>query len=388
MEDQDWLTGDFEGHYAGLPMTAGGDIRVYKPNVIRAIIRSPRRTNPMMSAETVTHGEKDFDRRRKIGFHQDFISDAVVVTPSGTAVRVALEDVHVFDWYVPVSAEHEGRTFGRIQGRMIARVVKPIIAVPAAPSQVAGVKWWGEMGGLSARWGLGALALGIAAGTAALCANLGFPSGLACLCAALGLYLLLYRRSSPLLPDRGCLSSMLAPALILAAIALPCTQFRGLSSCQGSQPTAQDAATDALVVDGGTFVSADAVLANPSTFFASDDQRVYLSEATLFDFNSADLSTGAASELRKIARVLQEDRTRRVIVEGYADTIGETAANQAISEKRAEAVRRWLVDKAGVSPDQITAVGRGSDNPIAAPNGNKDEQRVNRRVEVRPKPLK
>ncbi len=386
MDDQGWITGEFEGHYAGLPLTASGDVRVYRPNIIRAIIRSPKRTSAMMSADTVADGEEDFDGRRKLPFHQDHIPDAVVVSESGAAVRVALEDVHIFDWYVPASTEDHGRTFGRIQGRMVARVIKPVILSPASNAGRAG--WWTRGGDLLQRWGVGALALAAAVGSMALCTNLGSPSGLACLFACLGLYLLLGRGRSSFARAAGCGSSLAAPALLLVALALMCAQFRGFSGCGAGHSPERTTSADAVPGGGGTLISTDAALSDPTAFFATDDHRIYLSEATLFDFNSADLSPGAVPELRKLARLLQEDRTRRVVVEGYADSIGEPAANQTISERRAEAVRRWLVDRSGVSPDQVTAFGRGSANPIVTTGGSRDEQRANRRVEVRPVPAR
>lgn len=396
MDHNAWITGDFEGHYTGLPLDASSDQRVYKPTIIRAIVRSPRRSAPLIGADSVD-AERDFDGRRRVPFHQDHIADVVVVGEDGAVVRVALDDVNVFEWHVPASEEDHGRTFGRIHGRVVARVVRPVVPTAATEESFRAVgsgsdwsRWWPRIAssGSGGWWGiaLSALTLGV---TAALCLGYGPLAGLACAAGGLGLYALRGRGSWGRLRRAGCAGSLAVPALLLMAFMLLCAQLRGCSGWSGCAPSAVSGApveVGELPSAAGRLVTARDALANPTAFFSDSDARIYLSEATLFEFNSADLSPAAVPELRKVARLLQEDRTRRVVVEGYADTIGEDAANLTISTKRAGAVRRWLVDHAGVNPDQVTAVGRGSASPLVAPTGTRDEQRANRRVEVRPDP--
>lgn len=392
MDDNAWITGEFEGYYAGLPLDATAEQRVYKPTIVRAIIRSPRRSAPLIAEDSID-AERDFDGRRRVPFQQDHIADAVVVSEEGVAVRVALDDVNVFEWHVPASEEDHGLTYGRIHGRVVARIVRPSFPTAPADTQSAAVgaavgwrRWtsWTATA-RSCAWpgiALGVLTLG---GAAVLCGGYGAAGGLASL--GLGLYLLLGRGRWPVVRGRGCMGSLAVPALLLAAFGFLLTRQRGCSAC--APPAAPVASVDVgdLPTSAGRLLTSQDALTNPIAFFSDPEARIYLSEDTLFEFNSADLSPAAVPDLRRVARLLHEDRTRRVLVEGYADTIGDDAANLAISTNRAGAVRRWLVDRAGVSPDQVTAEGRGSANPLAAPNGTKDEQRANRRVEVRPDPL-
>ncbi len=391
MDHNAWITGDFEGHYTGLPVDASSDQRVYKPTIIRAIVRSPRRSAPLIGADSVD-AERDFDGRRRVPFHQDHIADVVVVGEDGAVVRVALDDVNVFEWHVPASEEDHGRTFGRIHGRVVARIVRP--TVPAAQAAAAltevgpavgrgrWVPWPGATA--SGMWPAIFLAFMALGAAAAVCGGYGPLGGLACFCLALGVYFLLGRGRWPLARAPGCTSFLAGPALLLIAFGLLCGQQRSCSGCTPAFAPVISVDVGELPANAGRLMTSQDALTDPTAFFSDADARIYLSEATLFEFNSADLSPAAVPELRKVARLLQEDRTRRVLIEGYADTIGDDAANLAISTKRAEAVRRWLVDHAAVSPDQVTAVGRGSTNPLAAPGGTRDEQRVNRRVEVRP----
>ena len=88
-------------------------------------------------------------------------------------------------------------------------------------------------------------------------------------------------------------------------------------------------------------------------------------------------------KLKQVARLLRLDPRKRVLLEGHADTVGGDAYNQDLSERRAAAVRTWLVEVAHINPSQIDTVGFGSSRPIAPEGQGPDAQQPNRRVEVR-----
>lgn len=107
----------------------------------------------------------------------------------------------------------------------------------------------------------------------------------------------------------------------------------------------------------------------------------------LFEFGRADLTGDARAKIRTISDVLNNQaQGRRVSVEGHTDSIGSEAANQRLSERRAENVVMEL-ENSGVSPQRITAKGFGERYPVA-PNSNSDGtdnpagRAKNRRVEV------
>jgi outer membrane protein OmpA-like peptidoglycan-associated protein len=107
---------------------------------------------------------------------------------------------------------------------------------------------------------------------------------------------------------------------------------------------------------------------------------VTLSGGILFDTGKTSLKPGAKATLTRIARQLQTDPSLKIAVEGHTDNVGTAAKNQALSEKRANAVRDYLVS-AGIASDHITATGRGREAPIAT-NKTAAGRQQNRRVEL------
>jgi outer membrane protein OmpA-like peptidoglycan-associated protein len=107
---------------------------------------------------------------------------------------------------------------------------------------------------------------------------------------------------------------------------------------------------------------------------------VTLNGGILFDTGKTALKPGAKSTLSKIAKQLQTDPSLKIAVEGHTDNVGGTDMNQSLSEKRANAVRDYLVS-AGISGDSITASGKGEEAPIAT-NKTAAGRQQNRRVEL------
>jgi outer membrane protein OmpA-like peptidoglycan-associated protein len=107
---------------------------------------------------------------------------------------------------------------------------------------------------------------------------------------------------------------------------------------------------------------------------------VTLNGGILFDTGKTSLKPGAKSTLSKIAKQLQTDPSLKIAVEGHTDNVGSTATNQSLSEKRANAVRDYLVS-AGISGDHIIATGKGEESPIVT-NKTAAGRQQNRRVEL------
>ena len=70
----------------------------------------------------------------------------------------------------------------------------------------------------------------------------------------------------------------------------------------------------------------------------------------------------------------------RIAIEGHTDSVGSSKANQAISAKRAEAVKQYLVEQ-GADASRIQTQGLGESHPIAS-NSTEAGRQQNRRVEV------
>lgn len=100
----------------------------------------------------------------------------------------------------------------------------------------------------------------------------------------------------------------------------------------------------------------------------------------LFDFNKAQLKPSALPNITKLAQFLSENPERKVIVEGYTDSVGSQSYNLSLSDRRAGAVSTALV-RAGVDPSRIVSQGYGKEYPIAD-NSSNSGRAQNRRVEV------
>lgn len=102
--------------------------------------------------------------------------------------------------------------------------------------------------------------------------------------------------------------------------------------------------------------------------------------SVLFDFDSAAIRPDAERTLADVVEVLQAYAGRPVRIEGHTDSIASEAYNQKLSERRAAAVRDWLVAH-GVAAGRLKSVGYGESKPLAD-NGTAAGRQRNRRVEV------
>jgi outer membrane protein OmpA-like peptidoglycan-associated protein len=100
-----------------------------------------------------------------------------------------------------------------------------------------------------------------------------------------------------------------------------------------------------------------------------------------FDYNSADISTKSLPSVQALGRALSSPDLKgsTFVVAGHTDAAGSETYNQDLSERRADAIKRYLSDKFGISGPDLVTVGYGKSklkdpaNPMAE---------VNRRVQV------
>jgi OmpA-OmpF porin, OOP family len=100
----------------------------------------------------------------------------------------------------------------------------------------------------------------------------------------------------------------------------------------------------------------------------------------LFDTNAATLKPGADLALDRLAKYLLAHPQTKLLIEGHTDSRGSEEYNEALSQRRAEAVANALIDR-GVPADSLRAVGRGKDYPVAT-NTTAAGRQQNRRVEI------
>ena len=99
-----------------------------------------------------------------------------------------------------------------------------------------------------------------------------------------------------------------------------------------------------------------------------------------FDFDEATLSNKAKRELNKTAKKYQNINATNLQIAGHTDSVGEERYNQALSEKRAEAVRDYLISK-GIDEDKVHITALGERSPVA-PNTTEEGREKNRRADV------
>lgn len=99
-----------------------------------------------------------------------------------------------------------------------------------------------------------------------------------------------------------------------------------------------------------------------------------------FDTNSDQVRAGFSSVLDSVALVLNEFSDTRLEVKGYTDSTGSFEYNQSLSERRAQSVGRYLMNRQ-VAASRIHTVGYGPRYPVAS-NDTPDGRALNRRVEI------
>lgn len=102
----------------------------------------------------------------------------------------------------------------------------------------------------------------------------------------------------------------------------------------------------------------------------------------LFEFDSDSLVVGGAdSTLKKLVDYInQKPVFTKLIIEGHTDSIGSDTYNADLSRRRANTIRKWLIEKHKIDPAKLSSFGKGERNPIAD-NGNFQGRQLNRRVE-------
>jgi outer membrane protein OmpA-like peptidoglycan-associated protein len=115
--------------------------------------------------------------------------------------------------------------------------------------------------------------------------------------------------------------------------------------------------------------------------------KIELSGDVLFEFDKADIRPEAEPALQRVREVITQHPKARIAIDGYTDSKGADAYNLRLSERRAAAVKSWLVHKGGMDDKRIKTKGWGKANPVAPnthPDGsdNPEGRQKNRRVEI------
>jgi len=113
-----------------------------------------------------------------------------------------------------------------------------------------------------------------------------------------------------------------------------------------------------------------------------DDRGCWVLEGLYFDTNEAEIKARGYAILQEVVEVLEMNPGVRVEIQGHTDNRGSESYNQQLSERRARAVRDFLIE-AGIDADRLTARGYGESKP-AVPNTSDANMAKNRRVQLNP----
>ena len=106
----------------------------------------------------------------------------------------------------------------------------------------------------------------------------------------------------------------------------------------------------------------------------------WATQGILFETGKAEVRPESAPTLREIASALKAHPELKVQIGGHTDNVGQAAANQKLSQARADAVKAALVADYGIADDRMETRGFGDTKPVAS-NGSAEGRANNRRVE-------
>jgi len=143
--------------------------------------------------------------------------------------------------------------------------------------------------------------------------------------------------------------------------------------------------TEQLSIEQQARIDAELIAANALAELAAvkEEERglvITLSGSVLFASNESTLLPAAQDRLNKVADALLVSKEKHLIIEGFTDSQGSAESNISLSQRRADAVRSYLISR-GYPSDLINTQGIGEERPVAD-NNSAEGRANNRRVEI------
>jgi OOP family OmpA-OmpF porin len=101
----------------------------------------------------------------------------------------------------------------------------------------------------------------------------------------------------------------------------------------------------------------------------------------LFGTDKAEIRECHTEELEKAVKFIKKYPQQKILISGHTDSVGAAAYNKQLSQRRADAVKTYLVEEAGLDADKLVTKGYGEEKPIAS-NDTPSGRQENRRVEI------
>lgn len=115
---------------------------------------------------------------------------------------------------------------------------------------------------------------------------------------------------------------------------------------------------------------------------SSELAPILLPTDLLFEYNADQVKPEAEKNLEKLALLIKQNPRAQFIIEGFTDSFGTAEYNFDLSNRRANSIKKWLIEKQFIDSNQIEAYGLGGTHFIVPATGNIQEQELNRRVEI------
>ncbi|MDR2681915.1 MAG: OmpA family protein [Holosporaceae bacterium] len=155
--------------------------------------------------------------------------------------------------------------------------------------------------------------------------------------------------------------------IVRGVVSLACLVL--LIGCESSNETSRDACAGKS--DGAVVINDENLRDSAANFIANAGDRVF------FAYDKSNISPEAEATLARQAEWLQNNPSRRVLIEGHCDARGTREYNLGLAERRADAAAHYLINR-GISGDRVRTISYGKDRPIAAQGTTEEVYRMNR----------
>ncbi|MDR2794914.1 MAG: OmpA family protein [Holosporaceae bacterium] len=155
--------------------------------------------------------------------------------------------------------------------------------------------------------------------------------------------------------------------IVRGIVSLACLVF--LIGCECSKDA--NVTSDAGVRDGTVVINDESLRNSAANFIANAGDRVF------FAYDKSNISPEAEATLARQAEWLQDNPSRRVLIEGHCDARGTREYNLGLGERRADAAAHYLINR-GISGERVRTISYGKDRPIAAQGTTEEVYRMNR----------
>lgn len=166
-----------------------------------------------------------------------------------------------------------------------------------------------------------------------------------------------------------------------ASLEIPVSQMGPVQLPEPVIGMSDGAQTPGASTNPPVFSSLDDLLAGEGTISAQT-APILMPTDLLFEYDSDTLKGEAEASLKKLGLLITRNKGQVFRIEGHTDAFGTDEYNDALSLRRAQAVRNWLQKTMGIDPSRITTTGYGKRRLMVPADRNVAEQQMNRRVEI------